>query len=361
MKKALLLIFGISTLFSCIKDEVSVKELEGICDYTEEIVSPRGYTLKTIGEINFKGSVRSFQFLNHEIGFAMMSKNAGGTVEVFKTTDGGQSWINLDIGINKHPRSMIFQDNNFGIITVHDVTGCPPPNCLNKCVILKTENGGLDWVQVEFEDLRGVLSHLKYDNKGNLYATLSLNSETMIMKSTDNALSWETHFSTTDLNFTLVTSSFDVFEDKIFATAEGGRILVIDSEGQLIKTMETGNSPIWDMEILDEDNIIVVVSAKVIKTSNGGATWETIHDQSAKMIGFDTPEKGVILMQNSSCPTDVYHVNDLIAISDNGGINWNVAEKPTTNLRIKFKDSQKMGDGRWLLMIDNTLMELREN
>ncbi|MBK7428340.1 MAG: hypothetical protein IPI60_15625 [Saprospiraceae bacterium] len=357
MKKVLLLIFVISTLISCLKDKASVNEFEGICDFKEEIFSPQGYMIKTIGEIDFNGSVKSFQFVNDLTGFALLSNNVGGNVEIFKTTDGGQNWINLNIGINKLPRSMIFQDENFGFITVHDVTGCPPPNCLNKCVILKTENGGLDWVQVEYEGLNGVLNHPMYDSNGNLYATLNLNSETMIMKSIDNALSWETHFSSADL----FLFSFDIFEDKIYATAEGGRILVIDLDGQLIRTMETGNSSIWDFEILDENNLVVAMSGKVIKTSNAGATWEKIHDQSAKIIGFDSPEKGLMLMQNSSCPTDFYHVNDLIALSDNGGLNWKEAEKPTTNLRIKFKDSQKMRDGGWFIVISNTLMELSEN
>jgi photosystem II stability/assembly factor-like uncharacterized protein len=360
MKKVLLLIFVISAHLSCIKDKVSVNEFEGICNSKTEIFSPQGYTLKTIGNINFAGTVKSFQFVNDQTGFALLHNHEGGVVEIFKTTDGGMNWANLNIGINRTPRSMVFKDENFGFITVLEDPACILPDCISKCTILKTENGGLDWVQVEYEDLNGYLIHPKYDDKGNLFATFSMNGQSTILKSTDNALSWHTHFDSVSILPGLYFS-FDFFEDKIYAKAGHGKILVIDSEGQLIKTMESGNSSIYEVEILDENNIIVTMFEKVVKTSDGGDTWQTIHDQGARMIGFDSPEKGLILMQKNSCQTDDYYVNDLFATSDNGGLNWKEAEKPTTRLRVRFTKSQKMGDGAWFIMLGSTLMELREN
>ena len=158
----------------------------------------------------------------------------------------------------------------------------------------------------------------------------------------------------------MVTFSFKIFQDKIYASAKDG-ILVIDTDGQLIKTIDIDDTPIWDLALIDEDNLVVAVSTKAIKSTDGGDTWETIYDESARIIGFDSADKGLMLLQKSTCPTDVYQVNDLIASTNNGGLNWAEAEETTTNLRIHFSNSQKMDDGIWYFMIGNELMEIKEN
>jgi photosystem II stability/assembly factor-like uncharacterized protein len=359
MKKSILLILGIIVFISC-KNNDDDKSIE-VCAFKTEIMSPTGFEVNSIGEIDFNGSVQSFQFLDEKTGFAMLSKNVGGYVEVFKTIDGGKTWSNLNIGIKQYPRGMVFKDKNFGIITVHDVTGCPPPNCQNKCVLLKTENGGINWEEIEFEDLKGILYHPQYDHEGNLYANLYLNEQSTMMKSVDNGVNWDTLFSSAALSFKLVTYSFEIFEDKIFVSTKDGKISVISTSGQLLKTIDVGNSSIWDVEIIDENNLIVVLSDKVIKSTNGGDTWETIYEESARMIGFDSVDKGLMLLEKSSCPTDVYQVNDLIASTKNGGLSWLDAEETTTNLRINFSNSQKMGNGIWYMMIGNKLIEISEN
>lgn len=366
MKKTILLILGITILVSCQRiddDDTIIDNLdlpEGVCDYKTAILSPQGFELNTISEIDFNGGVRAFQFVDEQTGFAMLGNNVGSYVEVFKTTDGGQTWYDLNIDINQFPRSMIFRDENFGIITVHDVTGCPS-NCQNKCVILKTENGGLDWEEIEIEELRGKLYHPQFDTEGNLYATLSLLGEQpVIVKSTDKGENWDTLFSSPELDFRSITFSFKIFQDKIYASAKEG-ILVLDTDGQLTKVIDTEEETLWDLALIDEDNLVVAFSTKTIKSTNGGDTWETIHDQSARIIGFDSADKGLMLLRKSSCPMDNYQVNDLIASTNNGGLNWIDAEETTTNLRIHFSNSQKMDDGIWYFMIGNELMKIKEN
>jgi photosystem II stability/assembly factor-like uncharacterized protein len=361
MKKLILLILGIILFISCKKnDDNSINQFGDICDFKTEIESPIGFDVHSIGEIDFNGSVQAFQFVNEKIGFAMLSKNVGGYVEVFKTTDGGKTWFTLNIGINQYPISIVFKDENYGIITVHDITGCPPPNCQNKCVMLKTEDGGMSWEEVEFEDLKGILYHPKYDSDGNLYANLVLNDNSTLMKSVDNGTNWDKLYSSPELGFTLVTYSFEIFGNKIFISAKNGKILIVDTNGQLIKTIEIDNSSIWDVEIIDENNLIVVLSRKAIKSKDGGDTWETIYDGSARMIGFDSVEKGLMLLKKSSCPTDVYQVNDLIASTNNMGLIWIEAKETTTNLRVNFSNSQKMGSGIWYMMIRNKLIKIKE-
>ncbi len=364
MKNKILLILGMVLIISCNKNDdkedlIPINQTREPCTFKTEIKSPEGFEISTVGEIDFNGYVQSFQFVNEQVGFAILENNVGSYVEVFKTIDGGETWTDVNIGIDQHPIGMTFRDENFGIITVHDVSGCPPPNCQNKCVILKTENGGLSWEEVEIEELEGILYHPKFDREGNLYASLSFNKESTLMKSTDSGESWSILFSSAELGFTLVTYSYEIFEDELFISGRDGKILVVDTNGNLIKTIEIGNPTIWDVEIIDRNNIIVVASNEVIKTTNGGDTWETIYNESARMIGFDSSEEGLMLLEKSSCQSDVYQVNDLIASTTDGGINWIEADETTTNLRISFSNSQKKNNDFWYFMIDNKLLEIK--
>ncbi len=366
MKNSTLLLLGILFLFSCKNDEEEITSNpanpfnQEVCTYKTEIKSPDGFDLNPIGNIDFNGGVRAFQFVDQQIAFAMLTNNVGGYVEVFKTTDGGATWTNLNIGIKQSPKNMIFRDQDFGIISVHDVSGCPPPNRQNKCVLLKTENGGLDWETIAYEGLKGVLYHPKFDEEGNIYANLSFDGEYTLMKSKDNGMTWDTLFSSPMINFSLLSFSFDLLGDQLFVSGEDGKILVVDTNGNLIKTIETGGTSIWDLELIDAENIIAVFSQKVMKSSNGGDTWETIYDETARMIGFDAPDKGLMFLQKSSCPTDTYQVNDLIAATNNGGIDWTEAEETTSNLKLEFSNSQKMMDGSWYFMLGNELFEISE-
>ncbi|MBL7827251.1 MAG: hypothetical protein JNJ57_11510 [Saprospiraceae bacterium] len=357
-----LLIFSITVLTGCRKqgDIISDVNLKEVCEVRTDVLPPKGYEVNMIGSIDFNGSAKAFQFVDELTGFAMMNNNVGGYVEVFKTTDGGQTWANLDIGIQQYARGMVFKNENLGIITCHDITGCPPPNCQNRCVMLKTENGGLDWKEIEFSEFKGILYHPQFDSEGNLYANLSFDGHHTIMKSEDEGVHWDTLVVSSALDFTLLSYSFKLFQDKIYASAKDGRILVLGTDGQLIKSIELNASPIWDLEIIDENNLVVVVSGKVLKSTDGGVTWQTILEKSTRMIGFDSVSKGLMLIQKSSCPTDVYQVNDLIAATWDGGGNWSEAEQTTTNLRIGFSNSQKMGAGNWLMMLGNQLFRVRE-
>lgn len=363
MKNLLLLIFGLIVLISCNKGEdedlIPVDQWIEVCTYRTKIMTPNGFEIDTIGQIDFKGSVQSFQFVDEKIGYAMLHNVVGGFVEVFKTIDGGKTWTDVNIGFNHHPIGMVFKDENLGIITVHDVTGCPS-NCQNKCVILKTTNSGKNWEEKEIKELKGILYDPKFDSIGNLYAILNSDGESALMKSTDNGEKWDTLFSSEDVNFTLVTYSFEIFEDEIYISGKDGKILIVNTSGDLLKTMEVGNNRNYEVEIVDKNNIIVVLSDKVLKTINGGETWETIYNNSARMIGFDSPEQGLMILQKSSCPTDVYQVNDLIASTNDGGFNWIESDETTTNLSAFTSNTQKVKNGSWYFMIDNKLLEIKK-
>ena len=200
--------------------------------------------------------------------------------------------------------------------------------------------------------------HIQRDEQGNLYAMLAgLDSEMVIVKSSDQGLSWQTLYAQA-LDFRLVTFGFTITEDKIYASREEGTLVVLDLEGSLIRTISTGQSYFWDVEVID-DNHLVVVAEQTVKTTDGGERWQVIYERSARMIDFPTAETGIMFLNKGYCPTDVVHDSDVIAITQNGGTTWTEGEEGY-NLMTNFADKQKIGDGRYLLVIGREIYELRQ-
>ena len=329
-----------------------------VCEHSSEILPPEGYALRSISTIDYEGFVKAFQFVNEEMGYAMMGKNVGSTLEVLKTTDGGLTWTPLELQSDQYPRGMAFWDENIGIVTVHDVSGCPPPNCQNKCVLFKTENGGQDWTEIELPEQKGILYHPQFDEVGNLYANLQGDQETTLMKSTDQGTTWKAIFSSPELYVSNVIFSLEVLEDRLYLAGKDGKLLVVDTAGTLLQTL---NPPfgVWDLEVLDPQHLVAANPTGAYRSSDGGQTWQTIYEDGARIIGFETQTDGLVIMEKSICPTDVYQVNDLIASTEDGGTNWTEAEATATNLRLGFVNSQRMGTERWYWMLGNQLWEIK--
>lgn len=359
MKKSILLAFCFIGIFSCSKSNEEANEKEEACNYKSVIMTPNGYDVNVIGEIDFSGSVVSFQFVNESVGFCILSNFVGGKVELFKTINGGADWTNMNIGINQHPRGMIFKDENIGIITVLDTTGCPPPNCLNKCVILRTQDGGITWDEIEIEQFKGSLNHPQYDSEGSLYANLRLDNESTLIRSLDDGISWDTLYSSPQLGYSQITYSFEIFEDWIFVSGKNKNIFVVDIDGSLIKEIELEKNTILDVEVIDKNNLIVVLSGEIIRSSDGGETWDTIYDQSARMIGFDSANEGLVLLQKDRCETDTYLVNDMIASTIDGGDTWIEPNQATSNLMSDFAYSQKIEEGLNYIFVRNQILEIK--
>lgn len=360
MYRLILLITGFAILSACNQKNTLIDEYGEVCQRKKEILSPKGYDINTIGEIDFNGSGRMFQFVDEQTGYALLSNSVGGYVEIFKSINGGEDWEDLNIGIDQNPVGMVFRNENIGVITLHDVTGCPPPNCQHKCVLLKTVDGGTSWTQHEIAELKGILYQPQYDEDGNLYALLTFDDQTTLMKSTDDGETWDELFNSSELGFTLSTNSYKLFDDRFYISGKEGQVVVVDKNGELLKTIALENSHIWDIEVVDQDNIIIATSDKTIKTTDGGKTWKTITSGGARIIGFDSADNGIMLLRKSVCPTDVYQVNNVIAHTNDGGLNWVEGEETTTNLRSNFQHSQKSMSGSWIVMVGKKLMELKE-
>lgn len=354
MKKKNLVLIGIILFFSCQKDN-DYQPNEN-CEFKTEISAPEGFEINLISTIQFNGGLNEIQFIDENIGFILGSSNVGGFPEIFKTNNGGITWTDLKLGNRNSSgsvRNMFFLTKEVGFISHYGLNGN----------LLKTTNGGLDWTEMSYQNLNGVTYHIQKDNNNNLYAILfrvdELETQTVLIKSIDEGENWQIINDSPELDISLVTFSFKLFEDKIYISGDNGKIIVTDLNGNQINVIQTDISNIRDLEIIDHNNIVVAGSKKTIKSSDGGLNWTTIYDKSARIINFTNSEKGLMLLNKSYCPGDVYQVNDVIAYTEDGGITW-MESQEFTNLSWNYRDYQKRADGSYIIMLRNELFRINK-
>jgi len=350
MKKIILFLIGIISIFSCREDKFQPNQSNKNCEVKTEITAPGGFEINQINTIQFNGGLNEIQFIDENIGYILGHNNVGGYAEIFRTDNGGITWTDLKLQNRVLPSSMFFLTKNVGFISYFGLNGN----------LLKTTDGGLNWIKISHQGLNGMIYHIQKDNNNNLYAILSgLKTKTVLIKSIDEAESWEVINDSPELDFSLVTFSFKLLENRIYIIGNNGKIIVTDLNGSRINMIQTNLSDIWDLEIIDHNNLVVVSSDKTIKSLDGGANWIEIYSKSARILDFIDSDKGLMILNKSYCPTDVYQANDVIAYTINGGLDWNES-KVATNIQANYSDNQIRKNERYIILIGNDLYELKK-
>lgn len=330
-----------------------------ICDYVESISFPEGLISSKLSEIEFNGGVKSFHFVTEEIGYALLGNNFGGYVEVFKTTNKGTTWEDLQIDISEIPYSMVFKNEDIGLISIHDVSGCPPPNCEHKCVLLRTKNGGVSWEEYELSDLKGVFTHLYYNEDGYLYGELLLGEELSLLVSKDNGETWELLYSLNDIVDSTIRAGFQLYKENIYFITRSGQINIINKKGDLVKTIESNLSSIHELRVLDENTYLVSTSSGIISSSDQGQTWTQIYAGSVQIVDMLSLDEGILMVRKNNCLSDSYS-NQVIAYTTDGGETWLESEE-SSNLISRYKDFQKLNEKGYLIFFGNELIEIKLN
>jgi len=342
-------------LFSCKKKDqplpVDIPSISsGSCTYMTKFSAPANYNLQTIDSIEANVHIKAIQFPSESVGYLLAGNNVGSYAEVFRTNDGGRHWQDLSLDFDESPLNLLFLDENIGILSHYGGKGN----------LMRTTDGGNTWQPHNSDNLNGNLYHLTKDVQGNIYSIVfGIDLPTIIVKSIDKGLIWTVFKEGLDIDFSLFRPGIHMANGHIYVTTHNGQIVVLDDAGQIVKTIETEVERLWDITFIDEQNFILVDSDKVIKSNDGGLTWQEIHDRTARIIEFDSPDEGWMLLNKSYCNTDVYQANDVLAYTDDGGLTWQESEE-RTNWMLDYHGHNRNLAGDFVIVFDKNIFQLKQ-
>jgi len=271
---------------------------------------------------------------NSLFGLDFPDNNTGYSVGAFgtvvKTTNGGETWSQLNTGTNTRLLSVDFINSNTGYIGGFDQ------------LLKVTLNGGLNWSPVQLP------SGGPFDS---LFSIMDINF--------------------IDLNTGYVLGFFQL-ESKIWKTTDAGSTWTTQTTA--------GANYLNTLHFLDENNGYAAggsLGSEIIKTTNGGSSWELVqyYDFPAlsdiyfidQTTGIAAGENGCVLMSTNSgvnwtqtgSPTSMDIVSVLFVNNQtgygigsgniylkttNGGNNWTVEEFGWNTIK-PFMDAQVTADG----------------
>ncbi|MCX7955189.1 MAG: YCF48-related protein [Bacteroidales bacterium] len=327
-------------------------------------------------------SASSMDFINPTTGWVVGSNVwcNGNCSNIYKTTNGGQTWYPLNFPYYSLLGNVDFLNENFGVV------------CSEAGVVYKTNDGGQTWQNIS--PFFGTFTSVKIVNNDVIYLTgyKSLgggNTKDYILKTTNSGLSWDTLY----VGNNIYIEGIQILDNYIIAGGWEGKILFSENEGQTfnLETDAFGNYCYDGASIVKNNNgevfIRVATStcvtygtpkifeklclptvywheqyapagvnfineasfidslkgwavtswppAQIIKTTNGGQTWSLIYSNSnqvLKDIYFIDENNGWVVGNDG-----------LIMYTNNGGSNWTIQNSNTTQtlLSVYFINQQK--------------------
>lgn len=182
-----------------------------------------------------------------------------------KTMDGGETW-ELQLSIGTIFESIFFIDKDTGYAVGNNGT------------IVHTKDGGINWEEQEW-GFNGELNSVYFNDLNN---GIIVGASGYILKTTNGGVKWETIYTTfrnNSMNAVIMTN-----ENVGFAGNLSGMIMTTDGGLNWTRNYPTPHS-VYDFHIVDK-NIIYAVGGQgqVLKTDDGGETWETMTEVPTSLL-----------------------------------------------------------------------------
>lgn len=234
-------------------------------------------------------------FINDNVGWAAN----GDFAAVYKTIDGGLNWTEqlteTDLGGNYYFRNIEFLNENIGFI-----------GTLNN-VVLKTIDGGNNWLPItNITPNPPAICGLETIGASTVYGCGAYFTPAFVIKSTDSGSTWQYLDMSTYAN-ALVEITF-LTEDIGFASGRsdiGATVLKTTDGGSSWSEIYNSNLPgeyVWKLQVLESNADVIFGSiesispnlGKLIKSIDGGATWDTYNapETSIQAVGFINESTG---------------------------------------------------------------------
>lgn len=250
----------------------------------------------------------------------------GGFLAVFKSTNGGDNWIQANSGLSGSLGPIAYDPSNTNVIYVAGYFGA----------FYKTTNGGTTWASIS--GIGWDVNSLYVQSDGSVWA----GGQGGLIKSTNGGLNWQTISgipsgniikiigSSTDLNFILVNKENDIFKSTNAGT----------NWTQVGQNIGSGNILGFGSNL----NTFFIGNKKgVYKTSDGGNSWSVVdtnsvllaHQGSASNNNLYVVSGGGIFSINN-VTTNIGEPESIMPIKLSLSQNYPNPFNPSTNIEFKI-------------------------
>ncbi len=224
----------------------------------------------------------TFYFVNEDIGFIAVEEMS---LTFYKTINGGQDWTFIELeDFEFEPLCIRFYDELNGLIC-------------GESTLLKTSDGGDTWIEINTGS--SSFTDIEYKNENEVFIC----GNSFVMKSIDGGNIWEKYtFSSnihaTDIYFRDMNTAFLLGSDTILISEDGGETWAGTSiNNQYNIYYRSVNFP--------TQNIGFAVGhgqyETIVKTIDGGETWNTINSNSTSGLSaayFSDENNGLVFGEN---------------------------------------------------------------
>jgi photosystem II stability/assembly factor-like uncharacterized protein len=254
----------------------------------------------------------SVYFLNDNTGFIGGGYENGfySNYIFLKTTNGGIQWDSISSGNGGPPYNVQFPNNQTGYAAGNHA-------------FFKTNNGGLNWTKSDLPNGEFIATSLFFCNSttGYLCTKYQYQDDTSIIYKTTNGVSWipvsyAKFGEVRGINFfNENTGIIATSTRKIYRTTNGG--MLWDS----VHIAATYSS-FQDLQFVNNLTGYASTSDEILKSTNGGLNWVRYNTVYSSKIFFTSPDTGYT-------PSSWSTYNGIYKTCD-GGYNWQL-QKPPTN------------------------------
>ena len=236
------------------------------------------------------------------------------------TTDGGETWSVVNVGVNSHIRSVHFADSNRGWVVGDSGT------------VRTTSNGGTTWNSTASGTTSNSLFDVQFINSTNGWA---VGNGGTIIRTTNGGTSWSVN-SNSGTTSDLRGIHFSGPGRPGWAVGAGGTIVIAGSDGVTWSAQDSGTTATLNAVHSIDANRVWAVGAggTILSTVNRGITW------SAQDSGTTTTNLNSVHFTNENYGWAV-GAGGIIIYTINGGATWNTQSTPVTDTLygVHFIDS----------------------
>ncbi len=280
------------------------------------------------------GKQDGIYFVNKDVGWVV-----NGSGRIYKTTDGGENWIQQKNSPGTYFRSVAFINDQIGF--AGNIGPNYFPGVTDTHPLYKTIDGGNSWAPVT-ANITGIvptgICAIQAVNENVIYAGGRVGTPTVLLKSTDGGNNWvgtdlssqckmilDIHFQTPEIGFVFAGSNANIAASKarILKTTDGGQTWTV------VYTSSRNYEIMWKASFVSEQVGFATIQSYnsattqryVVKTTDGGNTWTEIPLNNSGVrefgIGFINEQVGWVGAENGG-----YQTTD-------GGLTWTTANMGT--------------------------------